>query len=243
MKAILLAAGIGSRIRPLTDDKPKSLLEVNGRTILQNMLENVEACGMTDVIVITGYLEDMIKSYISEHFPSLNVTYIRNEKYLDTNTGYSLMLTKDAVGDDSFIKFDADVIFEKAILQKLIEDTHETALCIDRNIHLEAEEVKVITDAEGNAVEVGKKLDPHKAAGESIGIEKIGKDAAKLLFAELERLMQDQANWKEYYDDSYTTLVTEGVPFGAVDITGLKWVEIDTHDDYARAKELFTTEG
>lgn len=240
MKAILLAAGIGSRIRPLTDDKPKCLLEVNGRTILQNMLENVEACGMKDVIIITGYLEEMIKAYVAEHFPNLTVTYIRNGKYLDTNTGYSLMLTKEAVGDDAFIKFDADVIFEKAILEKLIASPFETALCLDKNINLEAEEVKAIATPEGLVLEVGKKLDPAKSAGESIGIEKIGKDAAKLLYAELERLMQDQSNWKEYYDDSYTTLVNKGVPFGVVDITGLKWVEIDTHADYSKAKDIFT---
>ncbi len=239
MKAILLAAGIGSRIRPLTDDKPKCLLEVNGRTILQNMLENVIAVGMTEVIVITGYLEEQIKAYITEHFPTLNVTYIRNEKYLDTNTGYSLMLTKDAVNGDSFIKFDADVIFEKEILQKLVDSDYETALCLDKNINLEAEEVKAIATPEGRVLEVGKKLDPAKSAGESIGIEKIGKEAAALLYTELERLMTDTANWKEYYDDSYTTLVNQGVPFGIVDITGLKWVEIDTHEDYAKAKEVF----
>lgn len=241
MKAILLTAGIGSRIRPLTDNKPKSLLEVNGKPILQNMLENVEAVGINEVVVITGYLEEMIKAYIQEHFPQLSVTYVHNGKYLDTNTGYSLLLAKEAIGDDSFVKFDADVMFEEAILEKLVHDPHETALCIDRNINLEAEEVKAITTSDGKVLEVGKKLDPHKATGESIGIEKIGKEAAKVLFGELANLMQDEKNWKEYYDDSYTTLVNKGVPFYAVDITGLKWVEIDTHQDYDLAKKIFTS--
>jgi len=239
MKVIILIAGIGSRIRPLTNDKPKSLLEVNGKTILQNMLENVQNVGITDIIIVTGYLEEIIKVYIAEHFPGLHITYIRNEKYLETNTGYSLMLAKDSVGDDAFIKFDADVIFEEAILEQLIHSPYETALCLDKNINLEAEEVKAIATPEGKVLEVGKKLDPAKATGESIGIEKIGKKAAKLLFAELERLMEDPANWKEYYDDSYTTLVNQGVSFGVVDITDLKWVEIDTHEDYAKAKETF----
>ena len=243
MKAILLAAGIGSRIRPLTDDKPKSLLDVNGRTILFNMIENVQAVGMNEVIVVTGYLEEILKAYITENFPSLSVTFIRNEKYLDTNTGYSLLLTREAVGDDSFIKFDADVIFERSVLEKLVNHEAETALLIDRNINLEAEEVKAITTPEGRVLKVGKKLNPHESTGESIGIEKIGKEAAKVLYAELGSLMQDQSNWKEYYDDSYTTLVERGVPFHAVDITGHRWVEIDTHEDYAKAKELFTNEG
>jgi choline kinase len=239
MKAILLSAGIGSRIRPLTDNTPKCLLDINGKPILHRMIENIQGVGINELIVVTGYLEEQIKSYITDHFPTFTVTYIRNEKYLDTNTGYSLMLTKDAVGDDDFIKFDADVVFEKAVLEKLVQSQHSTALCIDRNIHLEAEEVKVITTEDGKALEVGKKLDPHKANGESIGIEKISKDAGKVLYEELTALMKDEKNYKEYYDDSYTTLVKKGVPFGAVDITGLKWVEIDTHEDYQRANSLF----
>lgn len=240
MKAIILAAGIGSRVRPLTDHTPKSLLKVGEKTILQMMLENLQKLQITEIAIVTGYLEDQIKDYVAKNFPGLSPTYIKNERYNDTNTGYSLMLTKDFVNGDDFVKFDADVVFAREVLRKLIESPHESALCIDTNIHLEKEEVKVITDDSGNVLEVGKKLDPRIAKGESIGIEKIGKEAGNVLFAELERLMKNQANWKEYYDDSYTTLVQKGIPFGAVDITGLQWIEIDTHEDYDRAQKLFS---
>lgn len=239
MKVVLLAAGVGSRIRPLTDNKPKSLLEVNGLSILERMLINVRNVGLSDVIVITGYLEDQLKDFINLKFPDLNVTFKRNDIYEDTNTGYSLLLTKEFINGDSFIKFDADVIFEEDVLRKLINSEFDTALCIDTNIHLDKEEVKVITNDSGMVLEVGKKLDPTLCKGESIGIEKIGARAGTMLFEELERLMTDKSNWKEYYDDSYTTLVYKGVKFGAVDITGLKWVEVDTHEDFDRAKNLF----
>ncbi len=239
MKVVLLAAGVGSRIRPLTDDKPKSLLEVNRVSILERMLTNVSNVGLKDVVIITGYLEDHIKDFVDSKFPNLNITYIKNEAYEGTNTGYSLLLTKDFINGDDFIKFDADVIFEEKVLRDLIDSEFETALCIDTNIHLDKEEVKVITDENGMVLQVGKKLDPTLCKGESIGIEKIGKEAGKLLFEELGRLMEDKSNWKEYYDDSYTTLVNMGVKFGAVNITGLKWVEIDTHEDYYKAKSIF----
>jgi len=239
MKAVILAAGIGSRIRPLTDDIHKSLLKIADSTILYRMLTNIRDAGITDVIIVTGYLATMVKTFVTENFPSLRFTFVPNDKYLETNTGYSLMLTKDAVGDSDFIKFDADVVFEQAVLEKLLKYEGATALCIDTNIHLEAEEVKVTLDENGKVVKVGKTLNPHTAQGESIGIEKIGRDAGKLLFAELERLMADVRNYGEYYDDSYTTLVNEGIPFYAVDITGLKWVEVDTHEDYKNAVEIF----
>lgn len=239
MKAVLLAAGVGSRIRPLTDNQPKSFIPLIGISILERMLKAVVEVGITEVGVVTGYRAEQLKERINEKFPQLHVTFIHNEKYEETNTGYSLLLTKNFIGDDSFIKFDADVVFETDVLKKLLDAPVPSALCIDKNINLEAEEVKVITDVEHKVLQVGKKLDPHESTGESIGIEKIDKDAAKVLFKELEDLMQDQSNWQEYYDDSYTTLVAKGCPMYAVDITGLKWVEIDTHEDYAKAQEMF----
>lgn len=239
MKAIILAAGFGSRLRPLTEMTHKSLLPVSGVSIMERMLSAIIQNQITDIAVVTGYRSADVRNFISERFPSINVTYINNEKYENTNTGYSLLLCEKFVGGDAFVKFDADVVFEPTVLKKLINAPHETCLCIDTNIHLEAEEVKVITNADGGVVAVGKKLDPNLARGESIGIEKIGPEAGKQLFAELKKLMEHEENWQEYYDDSYTTLVNAGVPFAAVDITGLAWVEVDTHADYDRAQTLF----
>lgn len=241
MKAVILAAGIGSRVRPLTDNTHKSLLKVGDKTILERMLSSVLDLGIKEIVIITGYLENQIKEFVNKNFPAFKISFIRNEKYLKTNTGYSLLLAKSFVGNDDFVKFDADVVFETAVLKKLIESKFPSALCIDTNIHLDKEEVKVILGENNKVVRVGKKLDSHKANGESIGIEKISKDAGKVLFAELEMLMRDEKNHQEYYDDSYTTLVDKGIPFYAVDIIGLKWVEIDTHSDFNRAQKMFAS--
>lgn len=239
MKAIILAAGFGSRLRPLTEKTHKSLLPVANVPIMERMVRAIIENQITDIAVVTGYRSEDVRAFISERFPDISVTYINNEKYETTNTGYSLLLCEQFVNGEQFVKFDADVVFEPSVLTNLLNAPNETCLCIDKNIHLDAEEVKVITNENGTVVAVGKKLDPKHARGESIGIEKIGSSAGALLFAELGRLMAEEKNWQEYYDDSYTTLVNAGVPFGAVDITGLAWVEVDTHDDYARAQKLF----
>jgi choline kinase len=239
MKAIILAAGVGSRLRPLTDESHKSLLPIDEKSILEHMLENIAEIGIREVLIVTGHREEDIKKLVRERASDLSVSFVHNERYLTTNTGYSLMLAKKfAVGDD-FVKFDADVVFEQSVLEKLIKSPHDTCLCIDKNIRLDMEEVKVIADLNGKVIAVGKKLNPRESKGESIGIEKIGAEAGAILFEELERLMKDDVNLQEYYDDSYTTLVHNGVPFYAIDITGLKWVEIDTPQDYARAQQLF----
>jgi len=238
MKAIILAAGIGSRISPLTDNCPKSLLKIYDKTILEMMISHIQDCHINDIIFVTGYLEEQIKEYVNINFPDLKAYFVTNEKYAETNTGFSLLLAKDFVENSDFIKFDADVVFDKEILKKLIEYPYENALCIDKNIHLDAEEIKVIIDDKNKILKASKTVDPQKAIGESIGIEKIGKNTAKLLFQELEEVMKDKKNHQEYYEVAYERLIEKGESFHSLDITGLVWVEIDTKEDFELAKNI-----
>ena len=238
MKAIILAAGIGSRISPLTDNCPKSLLKIYDKTILEMMISHIQDCHINDIVFVTGYLEEQIKEYVNINFPDLKAYFVTNEKYAETNTGFSLLLAKDFVENSDIIKFDADVVFDKEILKKLIECPYENALCIDKNIHLDAEEIKVIIDDKNKILKASKTVDPQKAIGESIGIEKIGKNTAKLLFQELEEVMKDKKNHQEYYEVAYERLIEKGESFHALDITGLVWVEIDTKEDFELAKNI-----
>ncbi len=240
MKAIILAAGIGSRIKPLTDNCPKSLLKVGDNTILEMMISHIQDCGINEIIFVVGYLKEQIKDYVKTKFPDLNASFVTNDKYAETNTGYSLMLVKDFIQDSGFIKFDADVVFDKEILKKLIECEHESCLCIDKNINLDAEEIKVIIDNQNRILKANKTVNPKDAIGESIGIEKISKETAKLLFKELELMMQDKKNHQEYYEGAYERLIEKNVPFHALDISGLKWTEIDTQEDFMMAENIFS---
>jgi choline kinase len=239
MKAVILAAGVGSRIRPLTDNCPKSLLKVAGHTILEMMISHSRDCGITDIIFVLGYLQEQIKDYVTDNFPELNAHFITNEQYATTNTGFSLLLARDLVAGSSFIKFDADVVFDKTILSKLISCEHDNALCIDKNIQLDAEEIKVIIREGNRVVKASKTVNPKEAIGESIGIEKIGADTAIQLFAELETMMQDEKNHQQYYEAAYERLIEKELPFYALDISGIKWIEIDTKEDFITAKEMF----
>lgn len=239
MKAIILAAGIGSRIRPLTDNTPKSLLKIGDITILEMMISHIRDCGIDEIIFVTGYLEDKIKAYVTKRFPDVKSFFVTNENYKETNTGFSLLLAQKFVQDCDFVKFDADVVFDKDILTQLIDCPYENVFCIDKNIHLNAEEIKVLVDDEDKILKIGKTIDPQKAIGESIGIEKIGKKMAQLLFQELELMMKDKKNHQEYYEGAYEKLIEKGEFFYALDITGSKWVEIDTHEDFETAHELF----
>jgi len=139
----------------------------------------------------------------------------------------------------SFVKFDADVVFDKEILKKLIECEYPNCLCIDKNINLDAEEIKVIIDDQNRVLKASKIVNPKDAVGESIGIEKIDGETAMLLFAELKIMMENEQNHQEYYEAAYERLIEKNVPFHALDISGLKWTEIDTKEDFIMAEKIF----
>lgn len=237
--AVILAAGIGSRLSPLTDKSAKCLLSVGGSFILERMIRNCLSCGVSQFVLVLGHRADEIRQFVDKTFRGIRVTYVINDRYRDTNTGYSLMLASSVVGTAEFIKFDADVVFDTKILRELVDSHLPNVLCIDRNIALADEEVKVITDDQMRVCEIGKTVDPGRALGESIGIEKISAVTGPLLFAELKVMMESAAHAQEYYEAAYARLVDKGIPFHALDITGMKWTEIDTVEDFAAANVMF----
>ncbi len=204
------------------------------------MLSHIKTCGINEVIFVLGYLQDQIKDYVKIQFPDLIVQFITNEKYEVTNTGYSLMLTKDFVKNSTFIKFDADVVFDINILKTLIASEYDNCLCIDKNINLDAEEIKVIIKDDNRVVKASKTVNPLDAIGESIGIEKISGETAHTLFNDLELMMKDEQYHQEYYEAAYERLIEKDVPFYALDISGLRWTEIDTKEDFMLARKIFS---
>ena len=204
------------------------------------MLSHIKTCGINEVIFVLGYLQDQIKDYVKTQFPDLIVHFITNEKYEVTNTGYSLMLTKDFVKNSTFIKFDADVVFDINILKTLIASEYGNCLCIDKNINLDAEEIKVIIKDDNRVVKASKTVNPLDAIGESIGIEKISGETAHTLFNDLELMMKDEKYHQEYYEAAYERLIEKDVPFYALDISGLRWTEIDTKEDFMLAGKIFS---
>ena len=204
------------------------------------MLSHIKTCGINEVIFVLGYLQDQIKNYVKTKFPDLIVQFLTNEKYEVTNTGYSLMLTKDFVKNSTFIKFDADVVFDINILKTLIASEYDNCLCIDKNINLDAEEIKVIIKDDNRVVKASKTVNPLDAIGESIGIEKISGETAHTLFNDLELMMKDEQYHQEYYEAAYERLIEKDVPFYALDISGLRWTEIDTKEDFMLAGKIFS---
>lgn len=237
--AVILAAGTGARLGPLTDKTAKCLLSVGSSAILERTIRNCLSCGISQFVVVLGHRAEDIKQFVDKTFRGIRVTYVTNDRYGHTNTAYSLMLAKAAIGGAEFVKFDADVVFEVRILRQLLDSNDANVLCIDRQITLASEQVQVTTDDQMQVLEVGESVDPKLALGESIGIEKIGAKTTPLLFAELAEMMDNQLYLQENYQAAYARLVTGGTVFRALDVSGLKWTGIDTPADFDAANAMF----
>ena len=237
--AVILAAGIGSHLGSLTDERPPSLLSVGGSLILERIIRNCLSCGVSQFVVVLGHRADQIKQFIDKTFRGIRVTYVINDRYRDTNTGYSLMLASSALGTSEFIKFDADMVFDVKILRNLIDDPRPDVLCVDQNIPVKDEKGRVVTDDQMQVLEIGGTVDPELVIRASIGIEKISAKTGSKLFAELAEMMKSPASHKDHHEAAYQILLAQGAAFHALDITGLNWTGIDTPADFATANAMF----
>jgi choline kinase len=237
MKAVILAAGIASRLRPLTDATPKCLLPMGAETLLGRMLGNLEAAGLGDIVIVTGYLEDQIRCFVGERFSHLNVTCVTNAQYASTNNIFSLWLARNEVRGGGMVLLDADILFDHRILPLLLETPSPAALAVKTGVELADEEIKVEIDENRRVLAIGKHVPPHKAYGESIGIEIFSPAALEGLFAALENKVIREGKVGVFYEAAFQDWIDGGGTIAAVDIGVRAAAEIDTIDDFRMAEK------
>ncbi len=238
MKAVILAAGCATRLRPHTDDRPKTLLHVGGVPILRRTITSLLRCGFDQFVIGTGYLEEMVQSSVAEWFPALvasgAVTFVSNPDFRTTNNAYSLALLRPHVEQEPFILLDGDVVFDVAVIEQLLERGPD-CLAVRSVGGIGLEEVKVTADKHDRVLAIGKHVPVRSAMGESVGIELFSADTSQRLFAALHQRCFDQGLVNEYYEASFQQIIEEGVTLHGVDIGSLYATEIDTYDDLIAA--------
>jgi choline kinase len=234
MHAVLLAAGLSTRLRPLTDTIPKCLIPVGGIPLLQRSLESLSGVDVEECIIVVGYRADQIHSFVgSLHLP-FKVSFVLNAHFAETSNNYSLWLTGEAVSGREMLLLDADILFAQDILHRLVSSPHSNVLAMKTTMELGPEEIKVITNTGGMVTHIGKEIDPTKSAGESIGIERFSGSSTRTLFEILERRRQRH----EFYEASFQELIDRGEKVYAMDIGDAPCVEIDTAEDLSHAELL-----
>jgi L-glutamine-phosphate cytidylyltransferase len=244
MRACILAAGIGQRLRPLTDDRPKALVEIDGRSFLDRMIESLLAVGVDELVVATGYRADAVARALSD--VPVRVVLRNNDAYEHTQNSVSLYACRDALvagGAVDTFKLDGDVLFDVDVLKRLlaVRKATEAGLiaAIDARDSLGTEEMKVEVSGD-RIMAFGKQLDPQRAAGESIGIELIGAERVATVLDAIGTSIRGGRS-DRYYEDVYDDLLLAHggtVDARAAFVTDLPWTEVDTLDDLKHASEI-----
>ena len=227
MQAIILAAGCGSRLAPVLNGKPKCLTQVDGVTLIEYQLSVLRSFGITDVCVVLGYRADQVYRIIGDH-----CTCIINHRYAQTNSLYSLSLTRDWVRD-SFLLLNSDVLAHPLVYQRLLS-APGSALAYDSRSGTEAEHMKVSL-VDGKLQQISKALAKEQAQGESIGLLKFAaQDTAQFFDAVAASLSKGGEN---QWAPAAVEHLAHTRPITGVDIADLPWVEIDFPKDWLQACE------
>lgn len=229
---VILAAGEGKRLRPLTSRASKVLLDIGGTTILENALQNLLFLGYERIFLVTGHGAPRVRRVCKQFEDRLTVTCIHNERYKSTNNIYSLWLLRDYIRN-GFVLLNGDVVFGQRLLTKIKHS--DNVLLVDRRKQLGAEEMKVIVH-DGAISQIGKDLPPQLSDGEYIGIACFTADVAKTLTWTLDEHIK-HGNTQVWYEAALQEVFTKH-KVAAVWTDGEPWIEIDNGDDLESATKV-----
>jgi len=229
MKAIILAAGRSTRLYPLTLEKPKSLLEVDGQSIIGRQLDQLEALGIADVVVVTGYRAEVIQRHLGDR-----VRYRHFDGFAGTNHLHTLHSVRDELDGEVLCLF-ADVIVEKEILSRLVERRSDYCLVVDPQVRPGTMRVKI---RNGQVLEMGNQIRTEDGDGTFIGIARYSERGAGRLAGETEVLV-GQGNEDQYYTLALQSLAAKGEKIAFINTGNSWWTEIDTKEDFDAAVNYF----
>ncbi len=245
MQAVILAAGIGRRLGDITRNKPKCMVSINGRTIIENALEALKKAGIERVILVTGHAHEKLESFVREMFPELNFEFVYNKEYASTNNIYSLYLARDFLLEEDSILLESDVFFERSILTKLLNDRREVLAVVDKyQPWMDGTVVKV--DEEDNITAfIPKEFFDYEEADEyykTVNIYKFSKEFIRDTYLPFLKAYVEVMGKNAYYELVLRVIsFLEKANVKALRLEGEKWYEIDTLQDIKNAEVVFAT--
>jgi L-glutamine-phosphate cytidylyltransferase len=234
VKAIILAAGVARRLAPLTDHTHKCLLPVGDRPLLTRMLQALATVGVTQTVLVVGHFADRVREIAGDKVGAMRIRYVNNPDY-PRGSALSLYAARAHLREPTLV-MDADVLFPREFLRRLVGATAPSAFLVDREFQDTGEEVKYYTRGD-RVIALGKKVVPDSwdQVGEGVGFFKCGAEAGPELIRQLDRVIREGDGLNEYEDALHRLVASRHV--GWVDVTGLPWTEIDFPEDLRRARD------
>ena len=236
MRAIILSAGQGRRLMPLTVEMPKCLLSIHGKTLVEWQIEALCECGVEEIIVVTGYHAEKVDEVILQAYGRGRIKTLYNPVYAVTDNMVSCWAARHEMKED-FIILNGDTLFEAAVLKRLlVSPEHPVTVVIDHKEIYDTDDMKVELDG-ARLVRIGKNIAPARAHGESIGMI-LFRGEGPLQFCEtLGRILSDPTSGKKWYLSAIDEMA-QVMPVWTCSINGLKWCEVDYLADLVKADEV-----
>ena len=239
MKVIILAAGQGIRLKPLTDSKPKCMVEYKNKMIIDYILDTVNSCNINDIAIVDGYKKEVLENAVT----AKNIKFYTNEDFDKTNMVSTLFSATDFMDDDIIISY-ADIIYQEKVLQKLIDSKGDFNVVVDKKwrelweqrMENPLEDAETLKIKDGNIIELGKKPSSYDdIEGQYIGLIKISKKVLHKVIEYYNNLDRKQIYDGKDYDNMYMTsfiqmIIDNLMPVQPVFIEG-GWLEIDCFED------------
>ena len=238
-KAIILSAGQGSRLGHLTDDRPKCLIEFNGRTLLDRQLDALAANGVEEVVVVTGFRDDQIEAALKRRGdvgPSVRTVYNPFYKVAD-NLG-SLFVAREEIAGDVLV-WNGDTLVSEELMARVVGNRDQDGICvtIDRKDGYDEDDMKVVVDEAGRLHAIGKRLDLADVNAESIGLLAFRGAGAQTFRHAIERAIRTNEGTTIWYLRVIHQVAQEA-PVWTLDISGHEWGEVDFPEDVESAQAL-----
>lgn len=244
MQAIILAAGMGKRLKELTQNNTKCMVKVNGVTLIERMLHQIERQHLSRIIIVVGYEGQKLIDYIETLDIQTPIVYINNSIYDKTNNIYSLALAKDWLVKEDTLLFESDLIFEDAVLDALVSDTRETLALVDKyESWMDGTCVKLGEDDSIEAFVPGKrfKFNEIKDYYKTVNLYKFSKHFSETHYVPFLNAYQSALGQNEYYEQVLRVITMLDDPeIKAKRLEGQRWYEIDDIQDLDIAESIFT---
>ncbi len=238
MKAIILSAGQGSRLLPLTEDCPKCLLLIGAKTLLERQIDALYVCGIRDICVVVGFLAGAVEHHLQEiEKPGLTIRSVFNPFYDVSDNLASCWMARHEM-DQDFILLNGDTLFEPQIVTRLLGSPQRTAtLTMDRKASYDSDDMKICLDGD-RLIDVDKTIESSRIDGESIGITLFRGEGPNQFCEVLEQEIRKPIGIKRYYLKAINILSTR-THVGVQSIEGLTWAEVDFQQDLEHARQIF----
>lgn len=246
MQALILAAGMGRRLKDLTKDSAKCMVEVNGKTLIERMLFQLDRLNLTEIIIVVGYKAEGLIHFIGTLDIKTPITFVTNENYAQTNNIYSLYLAKDYLLKDDTLLLESDLIFSDGVLRRIINNTYPNLALVARYENWMDGTVVTIDSQKNITGFIGKKEFDYRNIKEyykTVNIYKFGKQFSRLYYVPFLKAYIDSEGTNEYYEQVLKVLKVIGKPLIKAEVLeGEAWYEIDDIQDLDIAESIFSEE-